>query len=97
MHYFYFSNNSGDPGGDPFIKDDNISVKNVLFEPLDQNKEYPENLSYHICGKESEYHIPHILTKSPNFQQENDVSLSDDAIDMINKMNDPITRISIPS
>ncbi len=95
---FYFSNNDGDPDGDPFINKANISVKQkILFEPLDQNKDYPEHLLYYLYGKDSEYHISHILTKAPNFQQEIDISLSVNIIETINKMNNLITRISIPS
>jgi len=94
---FYFSNNNGDPDGGPFITDANISVKKILFEPLNQNENYPENLSYYLYGKDSEYHLSHILTKAPNFQQEIDISISDNIIDTINKMNNSITRISISS
>jgi hypothetical protein len=94
---FYFSTIDGDPDGNPLIENVNILVKKVLFEPLIQNNDYPENLSYYLYGKDSEYHLSHILTKAPNFQQEIDISISDNIVDTINKMNNSITRISIPS
>ncbi len=95
---FYFANNNGDPTGHPFINDTTISVKKkILFEPLDQNNGYPENISYYLYGKDSEYHLSHVLTKAPNFQQEIDVSLSNDISDIINNIDNTITKISIPS
>src|SRR3954452_6010867 len=88
----FIANNNGDPDGDPLINNLNISVKqNILFEPLNQNNDYPENISYYLYGRDSEYHLSHILTKAPNFQQEIDVSLSDNLIDIVNKLNNNLS------
>ena len=94
----FIANINGDPDGDALINNLNVSIKQkILFEPLNQNKDYPENISYYLYGRNSEYHLSHILTKAPNFQQEVDVSVSDNIIDIINNMNNNILEVSIPA
>jgi len=94
----FIADNNGDPTGDALINNLNVSIKQkILFEPLNQNNDYPENMSYYLYGRNSEYHLSHILTKAPNFQQEVDVSVSDNIIDIINNMNNNILEVSIPA
>jgi hypothetical protein len=74
-----FANKNGDPIGDPFIESTTVTIKRkLLFESLNPNAEYPENLTYYLYGKNSEFHVSHLLSKAPNFQQELDVALSGD-------------------
>jgi hypothetical protein len=96
----FFAGKSGDPleGSSPFLESRPITVKRVLlFERLNPNTaEYPENLTYYLYGKGSEFHMSHVLTKARNFQQELDVTLSDSMANKINKLNQ-LTKITIPS
>jgi hypothetical protein len=96
----YFANENGDPkkGEPPFIDSTTVTVKRkLLFEPLNPNAEYPENLTYYLYGTNSEFHLSHLLSKAPNFQQELDVELSGDIIDKIKELDSEIVKISIPS
>ena len=93
-----FANNNGDPIGNKFIESTTVTVKkNILFEPLSQNNDYPENLAYYLYGKNSEYHLSHVLTKAPNFQQELDIELTDEMVSNIKNLHSEITKIHIPS
>jgi len=94
----YFANIDGDPIGKPFIDSTAVTVKKkLLFESLNPNAEYPENLTYYLYGTNSEFHLSHLLSKAPNFQQELDVALSGDISDKIKELDSEIIKISIPS
>jgi hypothetical protein len=94
----YFANENGDPVGNPFIDSTTVTVKRkLLFESLNPSTEYPENLTYYLYGTNSEFHLSHLLSKAPNFQQELDVELSGDIIDKIKALDSQIVKISIPS
>ena len=99
MASLYFSNVDGDRAGNAIIKSTQVTVKKILlFEQLNpKNKEYPEKLTYYLYGSDLEYHLAHMLTKAPNFQQDLDVSLSEGLSNKMRKMNSGITKISIPS
>jgi hypothetical protein len=95
-----FADENGDPkeGEDPFIKSTTVTIKRkLLFESLNPNAEYPENLTYYLYGTNSEFHLSHLLSKAPNFQQELDVALSGDISDKIKELDSEIVKISIPS
>jgi hypothetical protein len=97
----FFANDNGDPdpANHPFITSTNVNVdKPLVFEHLDPAKpDYPDNLTYYIFGSDYEFHISHLLTKAPNFEQELDVTLSGDISNKINQSNSKITKISILS
>jgi hypothetical protein len=53
-------------------------TKSLLFRQLNPTGDnYPENLSYYLYGIHPEFHLSHVITKAPNFQQEMDASLHD--------------------
>jgi hypothetical protein len=58
-----------------------------LFESLNPNAEYPEILTSYLYGSGPEFHLSHLLSRAPNFQQELDVTLSGDIIDKINELD----------
>jgi hypothetical protein len=98
----YFANENGDPKGKPpfipFIGPTTVTIKRkLLFESLNPNAEYPENLTYYLYGANSEFHLSHLLSKAPNFQQELDVTLSGDISDKIKELDSEIVKISISS
>lgn len=96
----YFADENGDPkkGKPPFIDPTTVTVKRkLLFESLNPNAEYPESLTYYLYGTNSEFHLSHLLSKAPNFQQELDVTLSGDISDKIKELDSEIVKISIPS
>jgi hypothetical protein len=95
----FFAQVSGDPDGPPLVESTTITVKKVfLFEHLNPNAgEYPETLTYYLYGKDSEFHLSHLLSKAPNFEQECDVTLSKELQDKVSKLDHPVTKISIPS
>jgi len=97
----FFANDNGDPDGDPIIQSTIVKVKKqLLFKHLNPTGDnYPENFAYYLYGVDSEYHLSHVITKAPNFQQEIDVTI-EDGDDMVAKVksSDPqLIRISIPS
>lgn len=80
LHAFIsFANENGDPVGEPVIESAEATVKKpLLFKELNPTGDnYPENLSYYLFGTDMEFHLSHVLTKAPNFQQELDISLDD--------------------
>jgi hypothetical protein len=94
----YFANENGDPIGNPFIESTTVTVKRkLLFESLNPNAEYPEKLTYYLYGTNSEFHLSHLLSKAPNFEQELDVTLSSNISDKIKELDTEIVKISIPS
>jgi len=94
----HFANDNGDPIGQPFIKTTTVTVKkSLLFEQLNPNQEYPEKLTYYLYGTNLEFHLSHMLTKAPNFEQDLDVALSGDILDKINNSNVAIVKVSFPS
>jgi hypothetical protein len=96
----YFADENGDPKEDtpPFIASTTLTIKRkLLFESLNPNAEYPENLTYYLYGTNSEFHLSHLLSKAPNFQQELDVALSGNISDKIKELDSEIVKISIPS
>ena len=96
----FFAAESGDPvpGSEPFLESRPVAVRRILlFERLNPNtSEYPENLSYYVYGTGSEFHLSHILTKAPNFQQELDVTLSQNMANKINSISSKI-KVTFPS
>lgn len=94
----YFANENGDPEGNPFIKSTSVTVKKlVLFEHLNPNSEYPETLTYYLYGTNSEFHLSHLLSKAPNFQQELDIVISGDIPNKIKESDFGLIKITIPS
>ena len=97
----FFANENGDPdpANHPFITSTTVNVeKPLIFETLDPTKpDYPDSLTYYIFGSDSEFHLSHLLTKAPNFEQELDVTISGDIPNKINQLNSKITKVSIPS
>ena len=79
------------------MSDYSYCEKKLLFESLNPNAEYPEILTYYFYGSSPEFHLSHLLSRAPNFQQELDVTLSGDIIDKINELDSEILKISIPS
>jgi hypothetical protein len=75
-----------------------------LFKELDPTgDDYPENLTYYLFGTDSDFHLSHVLTIAPNFQQELDISLhnlkltGDKTIhDILNGSDSGPTIVSIP-
>jgi hypothetical protein len=94
----YFADNDGDPVDNPFMQSTTIKVsKAVLFEQLNTNQEYPEKLTYYLYGTDSEFHLSHLLSKAPNFEQEMNVSLSGEILNKFKQSNYQIMKVSIPS
>jgi hypothetical protein len=83
----------------PFLTPKVLVKDAILFEHLnpDSGNEYPKHLTYYLYGANSDYHISHLISKYPNFQQEVDVTLSQDFQDMIINTKTGITKIIIPS
>ncbi len=94
----FFANADGDPIGNALMNSITVTIKkNVLFVALPSSEEYPEKLTYYLYGKNSEFHISHVITKAPNFQQEADVTLSEETINIIKNHDSELVKISIPS
>lgn len=90
----FFANEHGDPVGDTLGSTKVIIKKKLLFEQLfEDSPNYPENLEYYLFGTNTDWHLSHFLSKTPNFEQELDISISgtDEA------MENGITKISFPS
>jgi hypothetical protein len=92
----HFANKNGDPVGNP-ISETRVNIKKILlFKQLNQNSpDYPQNLEYYLFGTNSDWHLSHFLSKAPNFEQELDISISDNLSD--NNKESKIIKISIPS
>lgn len=73
----WFSNVNGDPIG-KLLGQTTVKVKKLLlFNQLNINSpNYPEHLEYYLFGTNSDWHLSHLLTKAPNFEQELDISIS---------------------
>lgn len=104
--FISFANENGDPIGEPIIESTAVTIKKpLLFKELNPTGDnYPENLSYYLYGTDSEFHLSHILTKAPNFQQELDISLHDVTLtgnktmrDIMNGSDSGPTIVSIPN
>ena len=87
--------------GDPDTHEEPISItdvnvtKKLLFNQLNNDSpDYPEHLEYYLFGTNSDWHLSHLLTKAPNFEQELDISISGSQPD--NKESE-ILKVSIPS
>jgi hypothetical protein len=95
----FSATDSGDPHGDPFIKSVTVAVdKPVVFEQLNAAKsDYPEKLTYYLFGKNSNFHLSHLLTKAPNFEQELDVTVSGEISNKTKGLDSEVTKISIDS
>jgi hypothetical protein len=91
----HFANEQGDPIGDP-ISSTTVNIKKILlFKQLNKNSpDYPEHLEYYLFGTNSDWHLSHLLSKAPNFEQELDISISGDLPD---SEESHIIKISIPS
>jgi hypothetical protein len=92
-----FGLESGDP--DPveeLISKTHVNVtKKLLFNQLNINSpDYPEHLEYYLFGTNSDWHLSHLLTKAPNFEQELDISISGS---QPNNKESEIFKVSIPS
>ena len=77
--YMSFSDEDGNPAGEKIIKSTTVTIKKtLLFRQLDPTgDDYPEKLTYYLYGTDSgEYHLSHMLTRAPNFQQELDVTVT---------------------
>ena len=93
-----FANNDGDPIGHPFIKSTTVTVnKKLLFESLNPNTEYPENMTYYLYGIDSRSYLSHLPSKAPNFQQELDVTVSGDILGKIKDSDSGLVKVMIPS
>jgi hypothetical protein len=90
-----FSNENGDPV-DPLLGTTNVNVKKILlFNQLNKDSpDYPEHVQYYLFGTNSDWHLSHLLSKAPNFEQELDISISGSQPD--NKEPE-IFKVSIPS
>jgi hypothetical protein len=91
-----FANESGDPIDNNSISETNVKVNKILlFNQLNKNSpDYPEHLEYYLFGTNSDWHLSHLLTKAPNFEQELDISITGNLSD--NKESE-IFKISIPT
>ena len=90
-----FANVNGDPVGKPLDETDVKVKKILLFNQLNkESPDYPERLEYYLFGTNSDWHLSHLLTKAPNFEQELDISIS--GIQPDNKEPE-IFKVSIPS
>lgn len=93
-----FADPDGNPLGDPFIKSTMVTKKKtVLFEPLNPNSQYPASLTYYLYGSNSDFHLSHVITKQPNFEQELDVTLSGNISNIVNEPNFVLVKVLIPS
>jgi hypothetical protein len=93
----FIANDNGDPA-EELVKSTTATVKrSLLFEKLDPRQEYPEKLSYYLYGTNSEFHLSHLLTKAPNFEQEVDITLSGDILNKTKRTDFEIVKVSIPS
>jgi len=90
-----FANINGDPTG-KVLGQTNVKVKKILlFNQLNINSpDYPEHLEYYLFGTDSDWHLSHLLSKAPNFEQELDISIS--GIQPDNKEPE-IFKVAIPS
>jgi hypothetical protein len=90
-----FSNENGDPEGELLGTTDVNVTKILLFKQLNINSpDYPEHIEYYLFGTNSDWHLSHLLSKAPNFEQELDISISGKQPD--NKESE-IFKVSIPS
>jgi hypothetical protein len=92
-----FANDDGDPDPDSeLIGTTDVNVNKILlFNQLNENSpDYPEHLQYYLFGTNSDWHLSHLLSKAPNFEQELDISISGTQPD--NKESE-IFKVSIPS
>ena len=93
-----FADVNGDPIGEPLISPEiTVNIKKILlFKQLNKNSPtYPKNLEYYLFGTNSDWHLSHYLSKSPNFEQELDISMSGNLSDKIKESK--IIKISISS
>jgi hypothetical protein len=94
----YFADPDGNTQGDPFLESTIVTnKKSLLFEPLNPNSQYPESLTYYLYGSNSDFHLSHVITKKPNFQQELDVTLSGDISNKVKEPNFVLAKLLIPS
>jgi hypothetical protein len=94
----YIVDGDGNPVSDPFITSTTVAVKrSFLFEHLNPNSQYPGSLTYYLYGSDSDFHLSHVLTKAPNFQQELDVTLSGDVSNKIKSSDSALVKVSFPS
>jgi len=92
---FGLENGDPDPNEELISKTDVKVTKKLLFNPLNINShDYPEHLGYYLFGTNADWHLSHLLTKAPNFEQELDISISGRQPD--NKESE-IFKVSIPS
>jgi len=92
--YVSFADDDGNPIGEKIMESTTVTIKKILlFKKLDPTgDDYPENLSYYLYGTDSEeYHLSHVLTKAPNFQQELDVTVHIPVINMPKGLQDMLT------
>jgi hypothetical protein len=91
-----FSNENGDPIKGGLIGRTDVKVKKILlFKQLNNDSpDYPEHLEYYLFGTNSDWHLSHLLSKAPNFEQELDITISGSQPD--NKESE-IFKVSIPS
>ena len=89
-----FANEDGDPIDDNSISKTDVKVNKILlFNQLNKNTpDYPEHLEYYLFGTNSDWHLSHLLTKAPNFEQELDISISGS---LLNNKESEIFKISI--
>jgi hypothetical protein len=71
--------------------------KTVLFETLNPNSQYPASLTYYLYGSNSDFHLSHVLTKAPNFEQELKVILSGNVSSKVKEPNFVLAKVLIPS
>jgi hypothetical protein len=92
----YFSDENGDAEdrNNP-IGNTTVNIKKILlFKQLSiHTPDYPENVEYYMFGTEFDWHLSHFLSKSPNFEQELDISISGNLPASVNSF----VKILIPS
>jgi hypothetical protein len=90
-----FANENGDPIG-KLLGTTHVNVKKILlFNQLNKDSpDYPEHLEYYLFGTNSDWHLSHLLSKAPNFEQELDISISGN---QPNDKESEIFKVSIPS
>jgi len=92
--YVSFADDDGNPIDEKVIESTTVTIKKILlFKKLDPTgDDYPENLSYYLYGTDSEeYHLSHVLTKAPNFQQELDVTVHIPVLNMPTELQEMLT------
>jgi hypothetical protein len=92
--YVSFADDDGNPIGEKVIESTTVTIKKILlFKKLDSTgDDYPENFTYYLYGTDSEeYHLSHMLTKAPNFQQELDVTVASGVLNMPGKLQEILT------